>query len=128
MARIEQPREAARDARHLRCLDTVLHDLRYAGRVLRHSPGFTLVAVLTLAVGIGGITTIFSVVNGIILRPLPYGAADRLVKIDEVRAATVNGRPYAAPPKDADWPNRAQIFEGLTWLEYAPFTLADGSD
>src|SRR5262249_16606664 len=108
--------------------DTFLRDLSYAARVLKRSPGFTAIAALTLAVGIGGITTIFSVVNGVILRPLPYGNADRLVKIDEVRSALIDGRQYTPPPPGADWPDRTQVFDGITWFEYAPFTLMDKSD
>ena len=78
---IDQHKEAARDARSIGFIDKLAQDLRYAFRVLRGSLDFTTVAVITLAVGIGGITTIFCVVNGVLLRPLPYGDADRLIAI-----------------------------------------------
>src|SRR5437588_3744535 len=65
-------------------MDSILRDLQHAVRVLRRSPGFTAVAVITLALAIGATTAIFSVVYGVLLRPLPYNDPNRIVAIHEI--------------------------------------------
>src|SRR5262245_53110240 len=89
---------------------TLWQDVRYAARVLRKSPTFTLVATLTLALGIGATTAIFSVVNGVMLRPLPYPNAKRLVRIYE--SDLLHGRPEfsVSQPNFLDFRSRNRTF------------------
>ena len=86
-------------------------DLRYNVRMLAKKPGFTLIAVLTLALGIGANTAIFSVVNALLLRPLPYRDSDRLLLLSNKRRQ--DRRASISYPNYSDWRERAQSFEGM---------------
>jgi predicted permease len=98
-------------------------DLRYAARTLRARPGFTVVAALTLALGIGANTAIFSVVDAVILRPLPYPEPARLVELwGNVKRAKVERR-GASYPDYADWRGQSRGFEATAAFDSASFTL-----
>jgi len=89
----------------------ILTDARYAVRQLRKNPGFTAVAILTLALGLGPTTAIFSIVNGVLLRPLPFPEPDRLVRVLEV--VPKHGRLAVAPANFLDWRQQNTVFEGM---------------
>ena len=97
------------------------HDLRYASRMLRHNPGFSLIAVLTLALGIGANTAIFSVINGVLLRPLAFNDPDRLFMLWTDNPAYQLGL-HEFPPANTDlaeWRANANSFEQIAALKPA---------
>jgi putative ABC transport system permease protein len=103
-------------------MPTILQDLRYAGRMLLKSPPFTLVAVLTLALGIGANTAIFTVVNALLLRPLPYQDPGALVMVwQDYRARGGPADEWATPGNVADWRAADHLFDGLAAISgYRP--------
>jgi predicted permease len=116
---------AERSTRRAERLDELAQDVRYALRQLRRSPGFALVAVLTLALGIGANTAIFSVVNGVLLRPLPFREPDRLVRVFSLD----EGKRAAVSPLDfADWRDQARSFEGLAAVNALTLNLTGGGE
>jgi predicted permease len=94
-------------------MHALMQDLRYAVRSLRRTPGFTLAAVLTLALGIGATSTIFTVVNGVLLRPLPYVESDRLANIWNDLGEGAQSLPAVSPPDFKDYQRRTRTFEAF---------------
>ena len=115
--------EAVRDERGTRWLEDAAADLRYGARQLRRSPGFTLVAVLTLALGIGANTAIFSVVDGVLLRPVALADADRLVVVWETDRASSTTREPASWPDFADFRRDARSVSALAVVTGTDVTL-----
>ncbi len=121
----QQAKEQHREARGLPFLDALFQDLRFAFRMLRKSPGFTTVAVLTLALGIGANTAIFSVVYTVLLKALPYPQADRLVMVYEnVRLPNYqNDRNEVSPGNFSDWTKQNTVFENVAAYRNRSFNL-----
>ena len=106
-------------------LETLLQDIRYGARSLRKSPGFTFVAVLTLALGIGANTAIFSVIDAVLLRPLPFKDPDRLVQLWETESAPGNF-PLTGPDY-LDWQSQNQTLESSALYTYQRAFNASGA-
>ena len=104
----------------------VERDMRYSLRSLRKSPGFTLIALVTLALGIGAVTTIFSLVNGILLRPLPYADSEEVVYMWEKLASFENA--MVSYPNFLDWRARNRSFEDLAAFNDGSINLTGEGD
>jgi len=107
-------------------METLWQDLRYGARLLARAPGFAAVAILTLALGIGANTAIFSVVNAVLLRPLPFYESDRLMQVWHTPPqASFPGIPVFAvsPANFLDWRNQNQTFDGMSAYGFGRYTL-----
>ena len=119
-------RRRQRRADHTERLAGLGQDILYGFRALRRTPGFTIAAVLTLALGIGANAAVFSVVDGVLLRPLPYGNPDRLVKIWEYNLPRNRPRNLANPGNVTDWRARARSLADVAMYTWSGLTLTDG--
>src|SRR5919202_5318131 len=107
-------------------MDTLLHDLRHALRVLRQSPAFTAAAVAALALGIGANTAIFSVVNTVLLKPLPYPDPDRLIVF--MNTSPQGSGPAASPTKYNVWKQQTDAFEDVSAFRFSAVNLTGSGD
>lgn len=112
-SRVDQSREECRDARGVGVVENVLRDVSFSLRILLKNYAFTIVVVLTLALGIGANTAIFSFANGILLRPLPYPQSDRLAVLDETALKRGIDSMSISYPNFLDWREQNKVFEDI---------------
>ncbi len=109
-------KEDTREVDILGWLDEVARDFRHALRMLLRNPGFTVVAVLTLALGIGANTAIFSIINSVLLHPLPYHDPDNLVMVWESNSQHPKPHNTVSPPNFLDWQSRNTVFSSMAFV------------
>ncbi|HEY9421028.1 MAG TPA: ABC transporter permease, partial [Thermoanaerobaculia bacterium] len=109
-------------------IETLLQDLRYAGRMLTKRAGFTVVAALTLALGVGANTAIFSVVEAVLLRPLPYPHADRIVMVWERYQQNADRNNVISPANFKDWREQAKSFDEMAAFYDAGLNLTGSGE
>src|SRR5581483_1745397 len=125
---VERTKEECRDERRARWLETCWQDARYGVRILRRNPGYAMVAMLTLAAGIGANTAIFSVIYGVLLRPLPYQDGDRLVVLrQQAPLAGVDNLGFSVK-EIGDYREQNQTLEGVVEHHSMTFTLFGGAE
>src|SRR5262245_4364777 len=107
---VEQAKERSRDARGLRWLEELWQDLRYGARMLAKNPSFAMISVLTLAVGIGANSAIFSVVNAVLLNPFAYPDADRIMDLSTYEMAQPEYERGVSYPNFLDWQKQQSVF------------------
>ena len=125
---LEPTKETLREVHPLHGVQTFLQDTRYALRLIRRAPGFAIVTVLTLALGIGANTAIFSIVNGVLLRPLPYAEPDRLVRLYLVNPAqSISDGPLSVPDI-VDWRSRSTAIASIAGYMSLPMIVSGQGD
>src|SRR6266480_1281110 len=132
MGTITQSKEECRDMRHLIFIfiDDLLRDLRYAWRNLRRSPGFSLLAILIMALGVGANTAVFSVVNAVLLKPLAYRDPDRIVTVSNLstsREAPTALSKQVSVPDFQDWHDQSSSFEAMAYYSSRETAVIRGS-
>jgi predicted permease len=123
----EQVKEECRDARGTRWLEDLWQDVRYAVRALRQRPGFAVVALVTLALGSGGTTVMFAVMNGVLLKPLSYPEPERLVALHE-QTDTHGGPLQVAYPNFLDWERESRTLAPMAAWTYGGGTVSEPGD
>ena len=127
---LEQTREKYRERRSLPLLDTFAQDFRYGARLLLKNPGFAVIAVLTVALGVGANAAIFSVVHAVLLKPLPYPESDRLVMVWERVSLPnyQNDENNPSPGNFSDWKSQNTVFENIGVYRNRSFNLTGAGE
>jgi predicted permease len=126
---MEQAKEHVRSARHGAWLDATGRDVRYGLRQVRRNPSFSAIAIATLALGIGGMTAMFSAFDAVLIRPLPYTDADRLVMIwDATGEGDVTPKHNSTPAEWIEWRRLNTVFTDLAATQPADVTLSGGDE
>src|SRR6267154_6348672 len=110
----EQIKEEVRDVYRIRLLDATIANLKSAFRFIRKSPTFSATVILTLALGIGANSAVFSAIDAILLKPLPFPEADQLMRVDQYNPKTSSPLHLVAPVRLEDWNNLNSTFQALT--------------
>ncbi|HVT15100.1 MAG TPA: ABC transporter permease [Thermoanaerobaculia bacterium] len=118
---LDQVKDACREARGIGAIETLLRDVAYGLRMLRNNPGFSAVAVLTLAIGIGANTALFSVIDGVLLKPLPFTHPDQLVRLHESKPNFAAGS--ISYPNFRDWQRQNHTFSAIAISRGSGFSL-----
>ncbi|MFZ1973107.1 MAG: ABC transporter permease [Candidatus Acidiferrales bacterium] len=128
---VDKTKEECREVRGTHLVETLLQDWRYGLRTMLRAPGFTATAVIVLALGIGANTAIFSVVNAVLLRPLPFDQPDRLVQLWHTppQASFPGIKEFAVSPANfIDWRNQSQAFDGMSAYGFGRYTLTGSGE
>ena len=121
-------KEASRDVWGWASIECLLQDLRYGFRILRRSPVFSAAAIITLGLGIGANTAMFSVVDAVLLRPLPYARSERLVRVWQNEPKMGTGHLGTAPPEFASYRDRTRAFANLAGYQWESYDLTGGRE
>jgi putative ABC transport system permease protein len=124
---VEQVKEDCRDTHRANYVENLIKDIRYGFRMFRKSPSFTFFAVAVLALGIAANSAIFSIADAILVRPLPYRDASRLVMVWEEASAYGFPKDTPAPGNFSDWKSRNQVFEDVAALPYGGYFNLTGN-
>jgi len=125
---IETAKDGCRESSGLRFWDELGADIRFGARMLRKNPGFTAVAVLTLALAIGANSAIFSVVNAVLLRPLPFADSDKLMMVWATDSRRGVSQDVASYPDFLDWRAQSKSFAGLAAFRNATLIVSGGTE